>query len=123
MLRILIVDDSSFQRKILTGLLKDPGFEILVSESAADGIKQAGAQKPDVIITDLLMPDKDGFWFMNELHSRKIGTPVIIVTSDIQESTKEKCMAMGACSFLNKPVKKEDLYAAITAAVLGGVRK
>ncbi|MFA4877919.1 MAG: response regulator [Methanoregula sp.] len=119
MVTVLIIDDSSFQRKILTVLLKELGCEVIPADNAEEGVTIAAGKKPDILITDLLMPEKDGFWVLEQIGSRKLQIPVIILTSDIQTTTKERCFRMGAGAFLNKPVNKEEIHTAIRNALAG----
>jgi twitching motility two-component system response regulator PilH len=113
MAKILIIDDSSFQRKILSGILKEGGHDIMIAENGKDGLESIEKEKPDLIITDLLMPEYDGHFFLEQAKAKNIQIPVLIVTSDIQESTRNRCIARGAAGFVNKPVKKETLLRAI----------
>jgi twitching motility two-component system response regulator PilH len=109
MARVLIIDDSSFQRRILSSLLEGSGHTILSAVNGREGLYTAVRQKPDLIITDLLMPDLDGFAFLREAKTAGVTIPVLILTSDIQTATKNKCLALGAAGVMNKPVKKESL--------------
>ncbi len=120
MVKVLIIDDSSFQRRILSGMLIDMGCEVIPADNGMVGIKRAIEDTPDVLITDLLMPEYDGYWVLEQLRSQNLPLPVIVITSDIQTTTVERCHRMGAKAFLNKPVKKEDLHAAIRTALAGG---
>ena len=59
------------------------------------------------------MPEMDGFAVLSELQKQKNKVPVLVLTADIQEITREQCLALGAAGFLNKPVKTEDLITAV----------
>jgi CheY-like chemotaxis protein len=120
MVKVLIIDDSSFQRKILTVTLNELGCEVIPAESAIEGIEKAAAHKPDILITDLLMPEHDGFFVLEQVREKNLKVPVIVLTSDIQTTTREKCTGLGAGAFLNKPLKKEELHTAIRHALAGG---
>jgi twitching motility two-component system response regulator PilH len=109
MARVLIIDDSSFQRRILSSLLEGLGHTVLTAVNGREGLYTAVREKPDLIITDLLMPDLDGFAFLREAKTAGVTIPVLILTSDIQTATKNKCLALGAAGVMNKPVKKENL--------------
>jgi two-component system, chemotaxis family, chemotaxis protein CheY len=109
MARVLIIDDSSFQRRILSSLLEGLGHTVLTAVNGREGLYTAVREKPDLIITDLLMPDLDGFAFLREAKTAGVTMPVLILTSDIQTATKNKCLALGAAGVMNKPVKKESL--------------
>jgi len=120
MVKVLIIDDSSFQRRILSGMLTDMGCEVIPADNGMVGIKRAIEDSPDILITDLLMPEYDGYWVLEQIRSQNLPLPVIVITSDIQTTTVERCHRMGAKAFLNKPVKKEDLHAAIRTVLAGG---
>ncbi|HWQ67965.1 MAG TPA: response regulator [Methanospirillum sp.] len=109
MTQILIIDDSLFQRRIISAPLKGGGYEVIEAVNGRDGLEKIIAEKPDLILLDLLMPEKDGYEVLKELQIAQNKIPVIILTSDVQDSTKEACLTLGAQAFVNKPVKSEEL--------------
>ena len=119
MKKILIIDDSSFQRKIITSILQEAGYSLVAADNGKDGLALAAKEQPDLVITDLLMPEYDGFYFLEQVRSNKTHLPVLILTSDIQNSTRDKCMALGAVGVINKPVKKETLLPAVKSVFAG----
>jgi twitching motility two-component system response regulator PilH len=121
MTRILIIDDSSFQRRIVTGILTDAGYEVSFAENGRVGFELAQKDAPALIITDLLMPEFDGFYLLKEARERDLGIPILVSTSDVQDTTREQCYSLGAAGLVNKPVKKEVLLPAI-ARILSGER-
>jgi twitching motility two-component system response regulator PilH len=123
MVTILVIDDSAFQRKILSNALAGLDYQVITADNGEEGIEKALGNKPDVIITDLLMPEFDGFWVLEQVKAKKIKIPVIVVTSDVQTSTRNDCKKKGAVAFLNKPAKKEDLQSAIHSALAGGIHE
>lgn len=116
---ILIVEDSSIQRMKLKKLLGTQGFEVseAVHGAAALELLQDVPDQYDLILTDLLMPEMDGVRFLEELKAQNIGIPVVIISADIQDSTKQRCMDLGAIAFLNKPVQQETLLPIIAEIV------
>ncbi|MGA2160946.1 MAG: response regulator [Methanoregula sp.] len=117
MAKILVIEDSSFQRKILSEMLTESGFEVFLTENGRQGIERTEQLKPDLIITDLLMPDGDGFQVLEALRTKKLNIPAIILTSDIQKTTARRCRDLGACAVLNKPVNKEQIISAVRDAI------
>ena len=113
MARILIIDDSSFQRGIIRKTLLQAGYETVEAKNGREGLLQAHDATPDLILLDLVMPEMDGFAVLTELQKQQNRVPVVVVTADIQEITREQCLALGAAGFLNKPVKTEDLITAV----------
>lgn len=111
---ILIIDDSIFQRRVVSAPLRDKGFSIHEAINGNDGLAKIQEIKPDIILLDILMPEKDGIQVLKELKEQGNTIPVIMLTSDVQDSTKAECMSLGARAFLNKPVKAEELLPVIT---------
>ena len=121
MTKILFIDDSSFQRRIVSDILREAGYDPIVTENGRSGIDLARKEKPALLITDLLMPEYDGYFVLKEVKSCGLGIPILIMTSDIQDTTRDRCISLGAAGVVNKPVKKDVLLPAI-AKVLSGER-
>jgi twitching motility two-component system response regulator PilH len=119
MAKILVIDDSSFQQKIIKSLLSGSGHELLFATNGKEGLNLTDRSKPDLVIADLLMPDLDGYTYLEQVRKRSPSLPVIVLTSDIQETTRRQCMQLGAAAFLNKPASKETLISAIDAVLAG----
>lgn len=115
MSRILIVDDSLFQRRVVSAPLKAQGFETFEAVNGKEGLEKILEVKPDLILLDILMPEKNGIEVLKELKRAQNTIPVIMLTSDVQESTRDECLSLGAQAFVNKPVKAEELLPIITS--------
>ncbi|MBU1701240.1 MAG: response regulator [Candidatus Eisenbacteria bacterium] len=113
MAKILVVDDSSFQRKKVGRLLERIGFEICEAEDGLGALRAVEETKFDLVITDLNMPKMDGLEFLERLREGEHDLPVIVLTSDVQESTRELCLEFGAAEFLNKPIVADRLRLAV----------
>ena len=108
-MKILIIDDSAFQRNQLKSLLEKNGYETVEAGDGEQGLKMVEEHKPAGVICDILMPKIDGFQFLKTLYDKKSMVPVIIISSNIQAPAKKLCLMYGAKAFLNKPIIKEDL--------------
>ena len=113
MARILIIEDSSFTRKAIARMVKAEGYEILEATNGKEGLEKAVSDPPDCITLDLIMPEMDGIEVLKSLGERGLNIPVIVITADIQEDTRDQCLDLGAITILNKPPKEEDLRSAI----------
>jgi len=111
--KILIIDDSGFQRKIISDILKEEGYAVITSVNGMSGYTTALKESPDLIICDLLMPDLDGYEFLKKIRENGVAIPVIVLTSDIQHTTREICLDLGAVDVLNKPVRRTTLIPAL----------
>ena len=108
-MNILTIDDARFQRGQMVRMLTDMGHAVTEAVNGQDGFMAMLQDVPDAVICDLLMPVLDGFALLALVQKHQIEIPVIIVSADVQESSREECMRLGARAFLNKPCKREDL--------------
>jgi CheY-like chemotaxis protein len=111
--RVLIVDDSLFQRRNVRRILQDEGHEILEAADGADALKIIESDDPDYVILDLLMPNVNGISVLDSFKGRVSGPNVIVLTSDVQDSTKARCLELGASMVLNKPPDPDVLRQAV----------
>ncbi|MDH5381035.1 MAG: response regulator [Cyclobacteriaceae bacterium] len=109
MKNILIIDDSMFQRKMLTDALIEMGYEVSQAENGAKGIEIFKELKPDCVVTDLLMPDMSGQEVIKKIKEITPNQKMLVISADIQLSIKNECIALGIAGFLNKPFNKVEL--------------
>ena len=113
MSRILITDDSSSQRIILSGILEKLGHEVETACNGQEALEKIKTNPPDCMLLDNLMPIMDGLQTLEALKARNITVPIIMLTADIQEWLKTRCLELGATMFLNKPIKQDKLQEAL----------
>jgi len=113
-----VVDDSLFLRKRLRQTL-EPEYAMIEANNGLAALDQIATQEFDCILTDLLMPDMDGFGLLAEIARRKILTPVVVVTADIQKTTRERCKELGASALVQKPVDAEVLRSVLLSVLRG----
>lgn len=116
---VLVVDDSPTEQHVLTRVLEKNGFETLVASDGEEAINMASSSQPDLILMDVVMPGMNGFQATRQL-SRNPDTsaiPVVMVTSKDQETDRVWGLRQGAVDYLMKPVKQDDLLAAIRARI------
>ena len=117
MAKILIIDDSTFQRSILKKIVNTTSHEFFEVSDGQSAINYFTENDVDLIFCDLLMPGISGFDVLKKLALVKPNTPAIVITADIQESVRDECLELGAKKFLNKPVNKQQVLSAITELV------
>ncbi len=117
MARILHVDDSSFSRLQIGKVLKGAGHELLQADNGRTGLLAVQEQTPDLIITDILMPEMDGIAFLEALRDQGNRIPVLVVTADVQHDTRSACLSLGAVALLNKPPRDDALLSAVDRAL------
>jgi len=112
--RVLIVDDEERIVNFLRSKLKASGYEVLTASNGLEGLEQAQAQEPDLIVLDLLMPKMDGLEMLKELRSFS-AVPVIILTAKGADTDRIKGLQLGADDYLPKPFNPDELVARIEA--------
>lgn len=109
MSKILVADDSSFQRKILGDLIEEIGHEVVAVDSGQALLDALEEQDFDCICLDLLMPEMTGIEVLVELQKKGNTIPVIVISADIQVKKREQCLSLGAKAFINKYIDKDEL--------------
>ncbi|MCB1022098.1 MAG: response regulator [Acidobacteria bacterium] len=122
MAKILIVDDSSFQRRLVRGLLTRLGHEVIEADSGASGLVMLQKGQPELMLVDLLMPELTGYEVLEKLQQQACSIPRVVLTADVQETAKQQCLELGAFRVLNKPPKEELLRETINLALAEGGR-
>jgi len=110
--RILVVDDEERIINFLRTKFKASGYEVLTASNGIEGLEQAQAQEPDLIVLDLLMPKMDGLEMLKELRSFS-AVPVIMLTAKGADADRIKGLQLGADDYLPKPFNPDELIARI----------
>ena len=112
---ILVVDDRAENRAILGAMLAPLGFKIIEAETGQTGLAQAVAQRPGLIITDLIMPDLDGFALIGQIRQSPdlVATKIIATSASSYDQDREQSLAAGADLFLPKPIVLPQLFEAV----------
>lgn len=114
-LKILAVDDSRTMRNLLSAALGRAGFQVDLAEDGEDGLRRLEAALPDVIITDINMPNLDGFGFIEavrRLYRDRI-LPILVLTTESAPDLKARAREAGATGWIVKPFDEEKLIWAI----------
>ncbi len=105
MARILVIDDSGYQRSIIRQLLEADGHQVIEAPDGVEGLAAAKQERPALILTDIVMPKMQGMELLQKMKDENVGIPVVVVTADIQETTLKQCQNLGAVGLVNKPLK------------------
>ena len=113
---IVIIDDESQIRKILSITLESNGFKVIEAENGKDGIILVATSHPQLVILDLGLPDRDGLTVLKELRTWT-NIPVIILSVRNSEEDIVKALDIGADDYLTKPFNTSELLARIRANI------
>jgi CheY-like chemotaxis protein len=111
--KILVVDDVADNRAVAVGMLDQLGFETIEADSGADGLTKAQAQRPDLILMDLVMPGMDGLEATRRLRASPAfnDVPIIMLSASASAGDRQQSLQSGANVFLPKPIEQERLLA------------
>ena len=115
--KVLIVDDSALARRNARRILENAGYDIIEADDGLRALEQYYVHRPSVVILDLVMKGMYGLDVLSKLREIDPEARVIVVSADIQTSSREMSSAGGATAFLTKPVKPEDIVAAVQHAI------
>ncbi len=115
--RILVVDDDPGLLRLLTIRLRSQKYEVEPAENAAKALAAVARFRPDLVITDLRMPEMDGISLLRELQRRWPGLNIILLTAHGTIPDAVKATQSGAFAFLTKPVEKEQLLEEVQRAL------
>jgi len=109
--KILIVDDSRFQKNYLVKMFQIyfPEGEILTADNGIEAFEIFKKERPAFVLTDLLMPERSGQDLLRLIKEYDSQSNVIVITADVQKSTREEVHQMGALAFFNKPLNNENI--------------
>jgi len=123
-MKILAIDDQPLILKSIQHKLKKAGYEILLSESADDGINKYDNEKPDLIILDLNMPGKNGFAVLDHVRNVKGSeTPIVVMSGEDEEEIIVDSFNKGADDYIQKPVGLNELVARINKLLKKPLKK
>ena len=119
MKRILVIDDEPAIRSNLAQLLTFEGYHVAEAASGEEGLQQAHALHPDLVLCDLVMPRLDGYGLLKALRddAQLARIPFIFLTASAGEGEQALALASGAARFFTKPFHAVELLAAIRAAI------
>ena len=114
--KILVVDDSAMSRRSLRRVLESSGYAVVEAEDGMSALETYHLERPDLVMLDMLMQGMYGLEVLSKLREIDTDARVVIVSADIQHSTREMAEAGGALAFVNKP-----FAAAVILETLSGI--
>jgi diguanylate cyclase (GGDEF)-like protein len=114
---ILVVDDDTFFRQLASDILTRRGYRVVTAESAAQALEEVGRASFDLVITDVVMPEVDGFGLTAKLRERDPDQEIILVTQRTDVKGSAMALSAGVAVVLTKPVDEADLLLATERAL------
>jgi len=118
--KILIVEDSPSELELMSHYLQDSGYDVIKAAGAKEAMEKAVLENPDVIVTDVVMPEMSGFELCRSLKKNPITekVPIVICSSKNLEIDRLWAMKQGANAYITKPYTREHLLHTIKTVVV-----
>jgi len=111
---ILVVEDEVMNQLIVSQILKSENYEVEVAPDGVVALMEIGRKHFDIIVSDIAMPNLDGYQLLDFIKKHKITIPVIFLSGYTSESEKAKGLSMGAVDYISKPVDSKQLLATVS---------
>jgi DNA-binding response OmpR family regulator len=122
MSRVLVIDDETIVGTILGYAFAVDGHETIVAESGTTGIELAHAERPDVIVLDLMMPAVNGYDVLHLLRSNDAtkDVPILVLTAVTMSRDRNRCLSEGADAFMTKPFDPREVASTVDSLLAAG---
>jgi len=115
--KILVIEDEPNIRELVLYNLKTNGYEGIAAEDGIMGITMVHREKPDLILLDIMLPEKNGYEICKELREEGNDTPIIMITAKTEETDKVMGLDYGADDYITKPFGIREMMARIKAVL------
>lgn len=113
---ILVVDDKVSLRTLVKSYLTQSGFNVVEASNGREALFVARETRPDLILLDIMMPELDGFGFMQQF-KKQDDTPIIMITAKVEESDAVLGLELGADDYITKPFGMREMLARVRAVL------
>jgi DNA-binding response OmpR family regulator len=118
---ILVVDDKANIRNLVREYLEAENFRVVIAANGREALYAARAEKPDLILLDIMMPEMSGYEFI-KAYRKESETPIILLTAKLDETDKVLGLELGADDYVTKPFGMKELTARIHAVLRRALR-
>ena len=117
--KLLLVDDSGLARRSMRSILEANDFDVVEAEDGMVALEKYFVERPDIVMLDLVMKGMYGLDVLTKLRELDPAARVIVVSADVQSSSRDMVRAAGASGFVNKPVDRDHLLTLIRNVLEG----
>src|SRR6476646_2874050 len=112
---VYFIDDSATMREVIKIAFRRENITVITAGDAATAIAQFDQNPPDAVITDVIMPDQDGYSVCSQIkqHERFSRTPVILMSGVVNKNVADKAVSVGADELIRKPFQPQELIARV----------
>ena len=117
---VLLVDDSGMARRSTRRVLEDAGYAVVEADDGLSALERFALDKPDVVVLDLVMKGMYGLDVLAKLRELDPAVRVIVMSADVQTSSRDLVREAGAAGFLNKPAAPGQIVETVALILSGG---
>ncbi len=117
---VLVVDDDFGTREAVHDILLEEGYGVMLAENGRDAVEQVPRHQPDIVLTDLEMPEVDGERLIAELRAAGYVMPILVITSRLVVDAERAAKRLGSDGYLNKPIQIDRLVDEVRRALRRG---
>ena len=115
--KILVIEDESNIRSFAKAILEANDYQVITADTCQNGIMMFSSHRPDLVLLDLGLPDKDGLEFICAVRQQQEATPVLVLSARTNEADKVEALDLGANDYITKPFGTAELLARVRAAL------
>lgn len=115
--KILVIEDESNIRSFAKTILEANDYQVITADTCQNGIMMFSSHRPDLVLLDLGLPDKDGLEFIRTIREQQEATPVLVLSARTGETDKVDALDLGANDYITKPFGTAELLARVRAAL------
>lgn len=114
-LKVLAIDDSKTIRELLRSVMEEAGFDYTSAVDGVDGVERYAEVRPDIVITDINMPNMDGYGVIDAIRKGVIDNqvPILVLTTESGDKLKQRARQAGATGWIVKPFDDVSLVSVI----------
>lgn len=117
MFNVLVVDDEAAIRGLITRWLEAAGYHTQAAVNAQQAIDSLNGSAPAVVVSDIEMPGRDGFWLADEIRRRYPSTAIVMMTGCLDTGMAARSIRTGAMDYLRKPFTRDQLTSSLSRAL------
>ncbi len=120
--KILVIEDEANIRSFAKTILEANDYQVITADTCQNGIMMFSSHRPDLILLDLGLPDRDGLEFIHTIRTQQDATPILVLSARTNETDKVEALDLGANDYITKPFGTAELMARVRAALRNSTR-
>lgn len=115
---LMVVDDDAVARQTMEDILTDEGYEVLVANDGRDASEQLTRRVPQLLLTDLEMPELNGERLIEQVRASYPRLPILVLTSRLVIDARREAERLGVSGYINKPIEIDTLLSVVEASLV-----